>query len=117
MRHRRPIHLRLHAPAELRWGLQRRTLAVRLPYPYLHAEVDLTPEGKRHVQERHPGLLPKYRDRVGADESNQDGFVALHFCETEDACEQWVSLNVAPGCTTYRARSFLQRPWRVSITV
>lgn len=35
-----------------------------LPCPYLKGEVELTPERERHITERHPDLLPEYRDRV-----------------------------------------------------
>jgi len=36
----------------------------RFPCPYLKAEVELTPERERHIAERHPDLLPRYRDEV-----------------------------------------------------
>jgi hypothetical protein len=37
---------------------------MRLACPHLHGEVVLTPERERHIQERHPDLLPKYRARI-----------------------------------------------------
>ncbi|MBI2266711.1 MAG: hypothetical protein HYU64_16375 [Armatimonadetes bacterium] len=36
----------------------------RFPCPYLKGEVELTEERERHIAERHPDLLPKYRDRI-----------------------------------------------------
>lgn len=32
--------------------------------PYLRADVELTAERERHIAERHPDLLPKYREQV-----------------------------------------------------
>ena len=37
---------------------------MRFACPYLRGEVELTEERERHIQERHPDLLPKYRDRM-----------------------------------------------------
>lgn len=45
---------------------------MRLRCPYLHAEVDLTPDRERHIRERHPDLLPKYRDRIAATLADPD---------------------------------------------
>lgn len=36
----------------------------RFPCPYLGAEVELTSERERHIQARHPDLLPEHRDRL-----------------------------------------------------
>jgi hypothetical protein len=36
----------------------------RFPCPYLKGEVELTEERERHIAERHPDLLPEYRERV-----------------------------------------------------
>lgn len=33
--------------------------------PYLTSEVELTEERERHIAERHPELLPEYRNRIG----------------------------------------------------
>jgi hypothetical protein len=38
----------------------------RFPCPYLGADVELTPEREQHIAERHPDLLPEYRDRIPA---------------------------------------------------
>ena len=35
-----------------------------LPCAYLGAEVELSDERERHVQDRHPDLLPKRRDKI-----------------------------------------------------
>jgi hypothetical protein len=32
--------------------------------PHLSAEVELTDERERHIQENHPDLLPEYRSRI-----------------------------------------------------
>jgi len=32
--------------------------------PYLQGEVELTEERERHIAERHPDLLPEYRERI-----------------------------------------------------
>jgi hypothetical protein len=45
---------------------------MRMACPHLHAEVDLTPERERHIQERHPDLLPAYRDRLAATLADPD---------------------------------------------
>ncbi len=34
------------------------------PCPYLKADVELTEEREQHIADRHPDLLPEYRDRV-----------------------------------------------------
>jgi hypothetical protein len=34
------------------------------PCPYLKGEVELTQERERHIAERHPDLLPEYRERI-----------------------------------------------------
>jgi hypothetical protein len=36
----------------------------RFPCPYLKGEVELTEERERHITERHPDLVPEYRDRI-----------------------------------------------------
>jgi hypothetical protein len=36
----------------------------RFPCPYLSAEVELSAERERHIEEPHPDLLPEYRDRI-----------------------------------------------------
>jgi uncharacterized protein YuzE len=33
--------------------------------PFLKAEVQLTDERERHIEQRHPDLLPDHRDRIG----------------------------------------------------
>ncbi len=35
----------------------------RFPCPFLGGDVELTPERERHITQRHPDLLPTYRDR------------------------------------------------------
>ncbi len=37
---------------------------IRLPCPYLNAEVELSEERERHIAEGHPDLLPEHRERV-----------------------------------------------------
>jgi len=39
---------------------------VRFSCPYLAGEVELSEEREKHIGERHPELLPKIRERVGA---------------------------------------------------
>ena len=34
------------------------------PCPYLKGEVELTEEREQHIAQRHPDLLPEYRDRI-----------------------------------------------------
>jgi hypothetical protein len=34
------------------------------PCPYLQGEVELTEERERHIADRHPDLLPAYRDHI-----------------------------------------------------
>lgn len=36
----------------------------RFPCPWLRGEVELTEERERHIQERHPDLLPAHRDKL-----------------------------------------------------
>ncbi len=36
----------------------------RFPCPYLKGEVELTDERERHITERHPDLLPEYREQL-----------------------------------------------------
>jgi hypothetical protein len=36
----------------------------KFPCPYLRGEVELTGERERHIAERHPDLLPEYRQRI-----------------------------------------------------
>lgn len=36
----------------------------RYPCPYLNGEAELTDERERHIAERHPDLLPEYRERI-----------------------------------------------------
>jgi len=36
----------------------------RLACPFLHGEVEFTAERERHIQDRHPDLLPAHLDRV-----------------------------------------------------
>lgn len=35
-----------------------------LPCPYLPGSVELAPEREAHIAERHPDLLPTYRERI-----------------------------------------------------
>jgi hypothetical protein len=37
---------------------------VRFSCPYLAGDVELTEEREKHIQEQHPDLLPKYRERI-----------------------------------------------------
>jgi hypothetical protein len=37
---------------------------VRFSCPYLAGEVELTEEREKHIGERHPELLPQFRDRI-----------------------------------------------------
>ena len=37
---------------------------MRLPCPYLSAEVELTDERARHIRESHPDLLPEHQSRI-----------------------------------------------------
>jgi hypothetical protein len=46
--------------------------ALRLHCPYLHGDVELTEERERHIRERHPDLLPKYRDGIAEVLSDPD---------------------------------------------
>jgi hypothetical protein len=39
---------------------------VRFSCPYLAGEVELTEEREKHIADRHPELLPKFRDRIRA---------------------------------------------------
>ncbi|MDE3181599.1 MAG: hypothetical protein KGM47_18290 [Acidobacteriota bacterium] len=39
-------------------------MTLQLDCPYLHGEVDLTPEREAHIRERHPDLLLGFRDRI-----------------------------------------------------
>jgi len=36
----------------------------RFPCPYLRGHVELTEERERHIAERHPDLLPEYREQM-----------------------------------------------------
>jgi hypothetical protein len=36
----------------------------RFPCPYLKTDVELTEERERHIAERHPDLLPRYREQM-----------------------------------------------------
>jgi hypothetical protein len=36
----------------------------RFPCPFLKGEVELTEERERHITERHPDLLPEYREQL-----------------------------------------------------
>ncbi len=37
---------------------------MRFSCPYLAGEVELTEEREKHIGDRHPELLPKFRDRI-----------------------------------------------------
>ena len=37
----------------------------KLRCPYLHGEVEFTDERERHIREKHPELLPQYREYLG----------------------------------------------------
>ena len=37
---------------------------VRFSCPYLAGEVELTEEREKHIGDRHPELLPEFRDRI-----------------------------------------------------
>jgi hypothetical protein len=39
-------------------------MATHFHCPYLNTEVELTDERERHIAERHPDLLPEYRQRI-----------------------------------------------------
>jgi len=39
---------------------------MRLPCAYLHGDVELNDERELHIAERHPDLLPDYRDRISS---------------------------------------------------
>jgi hypothetical protein len=39
---------------------------LRFSCPYLAGEVELTEEREKHIGERHPELLPRFRDRIRA---------------------------------------------------
>ncbi len=45
---------------------------MQLRCPHLQADVELTEERERHIHERHPDLLPRYRDRLAATLSEPD---------------------------------------------
>ena len=45
---------------------------MRLRCPYLHGDVELTEERERHIRERHPDFLPKYRDQIAEVLSDPD---------------------------------------------
>ena len=49
--------VRQHETLDVEW----RTMMNRFPCPYLGGEVELTEERERHITERHPDLLPEYR--------------------------------------------------------
>lgn len=36
----------------------------RFPCPYLQGEVELTEEREQHIAERHPDVLPEYREHI-----------------------------------------------------
>ena len=36
----------------------------RIPCPYLQSDVELSAEREAHIRERHPDLLPAYRDEL-----------------------------------------------------
>ena len=36
-----------------------------LEYPYLKTPVELTDERETHIREKHPELLPQYRNQIG----------------------------------------------------
>jgi len=36
----------------------------KFPCPYLKSDVELTEERERHITERHPDLLPAYREKM-----------------------------------------------------
>ncbi len=40
--------------------------------PYLHGDVQLNKERESHIAERHPDLLPAYRDRIAATLADPD---------------------------------------------
>jgi len=45
---------------------------VQFPCPYLSGAVELTEEREKHIGERHPDLLPKFRDRIRATLADPD---------------------------------------------
>ena len=44
----------------------------RFACPYLQGEVELTEARERHIAERHPDLLPEYRERIVATLADPD---------------------------------------------
>ncbi len=42
------------------------------PCPYLGSDVELSDEREAHITERHPDLLPEYRDRIKDTLANPD---------------------------------------------
>ncbi|MGH9830425.1 MAG: hypothetical protein ACREDR_45035 [Blastocatellia bacterium] len=43
-----------------------------LPCPYLHGEVELTAEREAHICERHPDLLPEFREQLATTLADPD---------------------------------------------
>ena len=44
----------------------------RFPCPYLQGEVELIEEREQHIAERHPDLLPEYRERMAETRADPD---------------------------------------------
>jgi hypothetical protein len=61
---------------------------MNLRCPYLKAQVELTEERETHIREKHPELLPQYRDEVHRE--------PMIFCDK--------SLNVIPHRRIFRKR-------------
>ncbi len=45
---------------------------MRIPCPYLQGQVELTDERWQHILDKHPDLLPKYRDQMVATLNERD---------------------------------------------
>ncbi len=50
----------------------RRNRIALFPCPYLRANVELSQQRERHIAQRHPDLLPEYRDRIAMSLADPD---------------------------------------------
>jgi len=69
-----------------------------LSCPYLGGDVELTEERERHVRERHPDLLPAYRDQLGQTMADPDQVRGSARFANARLFSRWFD-NIAVGST------------------
>ena len=67
-----------------------------LSCPYLGGDVELTEEREQHIRERHPDLLPSYRDQLGQTLADPDQVRRSASSANGRLCSRWFD-NIRGG--------------------